>query len=296
MYRQRCVTRNALIFGFLFCFSALAADNQKAGLLLIAHGSHSETWNNTLREIGDKVEAKLDRSLFDGVEVAFMELSEPSIAQAVKGMERDRYARIIAVPLFMLPSAHCLFDIPAILGHYHDCRVTDNLRREGIALVDSHIPITLTSTLSASGTGMEILVDRLKALSVNPREEAIVLLVHGSDLFAPQWERFCSRFAALACARTGISYCDWAQVGVGQKFESSGIPVIHEAAANRRRVILIGGYMALSAQRILDRYVAKNAGRGHLEEIDIVAADTAVLPDDRIVEWILQSASSALSD
>jgi hypothetical protein len=276
---------------------SFAAPVEKAGLVIIVHGSSREVWNDMMRDMAAEVEQKLDRDLFAGSRLAFMEATGPTIAQVVESMEAEGYTRLVAVPVFTVQSEHTLFDVPAILGIYHDEETSHHLEEEGIEIVNARIPILYTSTFSCSNLMQEILMDRVRELSTNPQEEALVLLVHGSDAFAPVWDDISVDIGAQACGQTGISYFDWAQVAVGQRFGTAGLPAIMKAAGHRKRVIVVGSYIALSPRMIIDRYKQTNPGWGvtQLNSIDYVAAEKALFPDPRVTEWILNTAEAAFT-
>ena len=271
---------------------------EKTGLLVIAHGSRRAAWNEVFRDLDRQVAQRLDKSLFAGSRVAFMEMAEPTIAQVVRQMEEEGYTRIVAVPVFTAPSGHSMFDIPAILGLYHEDKLSVELEAEGIEKVHAQIPITLTATMSRTDLLKEILLDRVEAISSKPEEEALVLLVHGSKDFDQFWDRMILEIGMEVCGRTGITYFDWAGVAVGQKFREEGLPVLKKAAARRHRVLVVGVYQGLSAKRMLKGFSKGRNGENAelLEDLPLVASDESILPDERVVVWILKSAAAAVQE
>jgi len=94
---------------------------EKLGLLIIAHGSPAKQWNQPVLDIENQVKELLrtkNVTDFDEVQIALMEFTEPSIATVVKDMENKGITKIFALPLFIAPSGHSLYDIPTILGLY----------------------------------------------------------------------------------------------------------------------------------------------------------------------------------
>ena len=121
-----------LILLVLISINSLAQG--KIGLLIIAHGSPSEQWNQPVLYIENQVKELLKTkniSDFDEVRVALMEFNEPSISTVLKDMENNGITKIYALPLFIAPSEHSLYDIPTILGLYYDDGITNKLEEEG---------------------------------------------------------------------------------------------------------------------------------------------------------------------
>ena len=84
---------------------------ERAGVILVDHGSRREESNQLLLEV---VEAYRHHSQWQIVEPAHMELSEPSLATAfAKCVERG--AKLVVVfPYFLSPGRHWHSDIPAL--------------------------------------------------------------------------------------------------------------------------------------------------------------------------------------
>jgi len=61
-----------------------------------------------------------------------MEFTEPSIASVIKDFEEKGITKVFALPLFIAPSGHSIYDIPTILGLYFDKEMIDELKDEGI--------------------------------------------------------------------------------------------------------------------------------------------------------------------
>ncbi|MCG8344324.1 MAG: CbiX/SirB N-terminal domain-containing protein, partial [Chlorobiales bacterium] len=90
---------------------------KKIGVLLISHGSHSETWRNTLLKLEHNVREKvLVNPNVSGIKTAFMEYTEPSIATRLKEFDKEGYTDIVIIPILLTVSSHSFDDIPTIIG------------------------------------------------------------------------------------------------------------------------------------------------------------------------------------
>lgn len=275
---------------------ATKATGNAPGLLIIAHGAPSPKWNEPVLALQEQVIDALNMqgNPFKKVKICMMEFAKPTVADGVAEMERAGCDRIVVVPLLIAPSSHSHWDIPALLGLYSDEELENELKEEGATIIRPRIPIVITPPLSKSNLIPEIMLDRVKALSTNPANEALVILAHGDDFTMPLWQGLMKRIAVYICSETGISYADWAFVHVGQSY-SHAINVITGAAANRERVIIVGSYVSMGVTAMHQRFMrmAKHAMKGMdnpLDDIDIVTADNGLIPDPRLAKWIAETA------
>jgi sirohydrochlorin ferrochelatase len=274
----------------------------KPGLLIIAHGSPAPRWNEPVLGQEQKVRELLGPdNPFAKVKVVFMEFAEPNVADGVADLEKAGCSRIVAVPLLIAPSSHSHWDIPALLGLYSDAKIEKSLRDEGLRVLRSDVPITLTTTLAHSDVIEKVLLERVRALSGDPNEEAIVVLAHGSEAIPPAWDDLMKRTVTYLCGRTGISYGDWACVGVGQEYNQAAA-AIRTAAEHRKRVIVVGAYLSLGPKRMHDRWVSRfnrqeaqmHGFENPLDGLDVNLAEQGLLPDEMVTQWIAETAKGEI--
>lgn len=279
-----------LVFIFTYSFA-----QEKRGLLIIAHGSPAQQWNKPVLDLENQVKEMLKVKKvtdIDEVRVALMEFTEPSIATVVNDMESKGITKIFALPLFIAPSGHSLYDIPTILGLYYDKKMTDGIKEEGIKIIDTKIKITIGPTLNYENVMKDILLDKVKNLSDNPSEEALIILAHGDKNFMPIWEELTNETGNYILGKTGIEYFDNAFVEVGQSFAIDGVNAILKASENKKKVIVVGMYLSMGVKNI-----AKNSGivmmgktlesEKMIEGENIVFDRTGLLPNKKITEWIV---------
>jgi len=272
---------------------------EKTGLLIIAHGSPMKQWNQPVLDLENQVKELLKTkniSTFDEVRVALMEFTEPSIATVVEDMENKGITKIFALPLFIAPSGHSSYDIPTILGLYYDQEMIDVLKEEGTKIIDTKVKITVGPTLYYENVMKDILLDKVKSLSDNPAEEALIILAHGAENFMPIWEELTNETGNYILGKTGIEYFDKAFVEVGQSFAIDGVNPILKASENKKKVIVVGMYLSMGVKNM-----AENSGfimngrtietKKMFEGKNIVFAEQGLLPDKRIAEWLVERAN-----
>ena len=292
-----------IVFVLLFSFN-IVFSQEKAVLLIIAHGSPMSKWNDRVLKLEDEVKtilAKNETKRFESVRVAFMEFAEPSIHSAIKEFERAGIQRVFAVPLFIAPSGHSVFDIPTILGLYGDCEMRERIKKEGTAIVQTEINMTLGPTLSSSNVLKRIMLTRVQELSTKPDSEAVVLLAHGDDDFLTFWDSMCQDIGYYICAHTGIDYFDYVFVEVGQGFSSQGVPVILKAAEKKSKTLVVGLYLSMGTDKMASSPVFNFMGKQtNVKNLfsgkNIVFSPTGLLPDIRVAKWIVDMANSWVNE
>lgn len=292
-----------ILTAILLVISITAFAKDKTGLLIIAHGSPSPKWNQPVLSLEDSVQNLLNKKQitgFDEVRVALMEFSEPSVASVIAEMEGKGIDKIYALPLFISPSGHSVFDVPSILGLYYNKEVGDALKEEGTKIVNTKAQITVGPTLNYGDVIENILLDRVNELSENPKNEALVILAHGDNNFLPIWKNIADKAGNYILGNTGMEYYDKAFVEVGQSFAVDGINAIYNASQEKEKVIVVGIYVSLGVNRM-----PNGSGimmMGHTMKSDemlkgknIVYSDKGLLPSPKISEWIVDRANDWLN-
>ncbi|GBE27808.1 sirohydrochlorin cobaltochelatase [bacterium BMS3Bbin03] len=282
---------------FLLFYSIVCAQ-EKLGLLLIAHGSPMPQWNAPVLKIEKEVQTILSQkgcNQFSAVRVALMEFNEPSINTVIKDFEKRGIDKVYAIPLFIAPSGHSLFDIPAILGLYSDKDILNEIKSEGTEIVDTKVKITIGPTLNHGDILKNSMLDRVKALSTTPDSEGVVLLAHGDERFEPIWDSICKEIGYYVCAKTGIDYFDYAFVEVGQSFAAEGVPTILKAAEKKGKIIVVGLYLSMGVEKMANSSASLRMGKKTetkklFADKNIRFAKRGILPDKRISEWAVDRA------
>ena len=81
-------------------------------IILFAHGARDPEWAQPFRKIKRALEAKRPGVT---VELAFLELMEPALADAVAKLAGAGHPSITIAPLFMAQGGHLKNDLPKIL-------------------------------------------------------------------------------------------------------------------------------------------------------------------------------------
>ena len=82
------------------------------GLVLFAHGSRDPGWADPFRAVQRKVSSKKPALT---VELAFLQLMEPSLTEVVDRLVASRHTRLTIAPLFMAEGAHLKRDLAELM-------------------------------------------------------------------------------------------------------------------------------------------------------------------------------------
>ncbi len=118
--------------------------NGKRAALLIAHGSRRDAANLDLVGLADALRA---RAIYPIVEIAYLELAEPTILDGGRACVQQGADRVFLLPYFLSAGAH----------------VTDDLERFRRELSEQfpHVSFILCKALSLHPLLIDIVVDRL---------------------------------------------------------------------------------------------------------------------------------------
>lgn len=96
-------------------------------LLIIAHGSRLQASNDEVITLKDTLEPTLEKR-FSTLKVAFLELCEPSISQAISELVEGGVNEIVVLPYFLNKGRHVSEDVPrelaAMSSRYPELTIT----------------------------------------------------------------------------------------------------------------------------------------------------------------------------
>lgn len=195
----------------LFAIASCSPENEKAptngekkvGILLVNHGSHSETWRNMLLDIEENVSKEiLSYKGVSGIKTAFMEYNEPSIATQLKWFDDNGYTDVILVPIFLTVSSHYSHDIPVIAGLSSDPKIKESLAKEKIEVYKAKARVTITPPLDFTTLLKKNIARRVEALSKDSDNEAVLLVAYGDEQYNQQWEEMVSEIGKYLKVKT----------------------------------------------------------------------------------------------
>ena len=87
-------------------------DAKKLALVLFAHGARDAQWAEPFRALQKAVSGRRPDLT---VELAFLEIMEPALADCVARLAKGSHQRIVIAPLFLAQGGHLKKDLPRLL-------------------------------------------------------------------------------------------------------------------------------------------------------------------------------------
>jgi sirohydrochlorin ferrochelatase len=288
--------------------SAFAQAAPKVGILLLAHGGQPQ-WNERVLEVATRVNDSKP------TEVAFGMATRANIQAAIDKLAGRGVTEIIAVPLFVSSHSSVITSTEYLLGlraeapkdlaifakmnhaSHGATAAPDHSAHAGHAPaadpaspVTTTVPIRMTPALNRHPLVGAIVVDRAKSISVAPEKEAVILVAHGP---VPDEDnrRWLEDMAVLAQQIKGSA--PYASVEYMTVRDDAG-PAMREAATKELREKVsaqIGqGRKVLIVPHLMSFGGIEQGVKKRLEGLEYTMTTQALMPDGRIVQWVLASA------
>lgn len=288
----------------------VATQTSERGIVLMAHGG-SATWNATVSDLRAKVDARVP------TEVALGMATRATIQSAVDRLIERAVREIVAVPLFVSSHSSVIESTKYLLGARADAppdlavfaRMSHGPRptagaapehgehaapADGTRPVQSSVPIRVGKALDDHPIVADILVSRASAISRDPAHEAVVLVAHGPvpDADNALWLEDMNRLAVRV--RAAVPFAKVEAITVR---DDAPAPVREVATADLRALVTrlsSGGGSRVLIVPLLLSYGGIEAGiRKRLEGLDYTMASQGIMPDDRVLQWVLDAAGEA---
>lgn len=292
----------------------------KTGVLLLAHGGGA-SWNDRVNALSGKVAEKMP------IEVAFGMANRPSIQGAVDKLVAAGVTEIVAVPLFVSDHSSVITSTAYLLGARED--MPEDLRmfakmdhsshgakaapaaaeshaghaghaghgaaapaQDNTARVISPVPIRMTGALGRHRLVAEILSARASSISKDAANESVILVAHGPGE-DDENRRWVEDLLALAAGIHGavpfasvdaLTVRDDAEKPVRDAAAAELRALVEKRTSEKKRVLLVPVLMSYGG---IEKGIQKR-----LEGLDYTMPGHGLMPDDRLVAWVLEMASA----
>ena len=287
----------------LVLLSALLAPGivEAQGILLLAHGGRDD-WNQKVLELASQVDSTRP------VEVAFGMANKRTIQDALHRLEERDVTEVVAVPLFVSSHSSVFRATEYLLGSREDAPpqleafARMGARRssgssgsdpgfEWTTPVETAIPISVTMALDGHALVAEILLSRAEDVSRTPEEEVVVLVAHGPSTGEDNalWLENMSTLVEQMRPHTRFSRIEHLTVR-----DDASDPVRDQATAELRTLVedvVEEGKTVLIVPLLLSYGGIEVGIRRRLEGLPYRMARQALLPDERLSEWVLMQAT-----
>lgn len=293
----------------LLCSAAVCANAQppgQTGVLLLAHGGAAQ-WNERVTAVARAVDHT------QPTEVAFGMAWRASIQAAVDKLAARGVTSIVAVPLFVSSHSSVITSTEYLLGLRAEApadltifaRMEHSAHGAPASAASEHaahrpaadpaspvtktVPIRMTPAFNRHPIIAQIVADRARSISKAPATEAVILVAHGPvpDEDNRRWLDDMKVLAEQVTSAAPFASVDYMTVR-----DDAG-PAMREAATKdlRGRVEqqVAAGRTVLIVPHLMSFGGIEQGIRKRLEGLSYVMTSQALMPDERIVEWVRAS-------
>ena len=271
------------------------------GVLLLAHGGQPQ-WNERVQDVARRVNQQMP------AEVAFGMATRASIKTAIDQLVARGVTEIVAVPLFISSHSSVITSTEFLLGlrpdppkdlaifakmnHASHGAAGDHgahAAEDPASPIKSVVPIRMTSAFNRHALIGAILADRARSISTAPVSEAVIVVAHGPvpEDDNRRWLEDMSVLAEQVRKAAPFAAVDYMTVR-----DDAG-PAIRDAATQELRAKVeahrAAGRRVLIVPHLMSFGGIEKGLRKRLEELEYTMTTQGVLPDDRVVEWVLDS-------
>lgn len=275
--------------------SSFFTEDKKIGVLLVNHGSHSETWRNTLIALEHQVtDSILATGEIQGIKTAFMEYTEPSIATRLREFDAEGYTDIVIVPVFLTVSTHSFDDIPTIIGKKEDPQSMETLKLEKIARYTPNARTYITPLLDFTDILRKNVLRRFQQLSKDPSSEGLVMIAYGDATYLQEWTNLLQDVGDYVTEQTGITSFSSGWCGHLVRYSAdSTTEAIRRVLKEKPTAVVIPVLVAVD-----EDFQVKIIGDGiaavKAEEGKVLYKSDAILPDRNIEHWVIEAVSESI--
>ena len=297
----------ALHLACLLIVGALGGSKASAeppGILLLAHGGSTE-WNMQVSNLARQVDGTAP------TEVAFGMATRATIQAAIDRLAARGVTKVVAVPLFVSSWSSVIASTEYLLGVRADAppelaiyarmshsqgsgdagRHDDHGASDQQTPIKTTVPIRMAPALNDHPIVADILTSRARSISRNAAQEAVVLVAHGptADDENRRWQK---DMASIAEQMGRVAR--FASIDAVTLRDDAPKPIRDRATAELRALVMkrIGeGRRVLIVPLLVSFGGIERGLRQRLEGLAYAMPQAALVPDDRLVAWVLAMAN-----
>ncbi len=268
-----------------------STEGKKVGVLLVNHGSRSQTWRNALTSLEESVRPEILRDKRIGaVSTAFMEYTEPSIATKLREFDAEGYTDVVIVPVFLTVSSHTFDDIPTIIGQKEDASSLQSLKIEKIERYTPRARVHITPTLDFAGILKENILRRVKALSVKADEEALVLIAYGDATYESEWISLLKDVSDHVRQKIGISEHTHAWCGHLVHYDPRKTTDAITAVLEKRKTAIVVPVLVAHDEMFQVKIIGDGIANVPENKTRVRYKPDSILPDENVSAWVIDIA------
>lgn len=262
--------------------------NQKVGILLVNHGSRSETWRQALLDLETSVkDSILAGGEVSGIKTAFMEYNEPSIATRLKEFDAEGFTDVIIVPVFLTVSPHSFDDIPTIIGQKEDPQSLEVLKIEKIERYTPKARTHITPLLDFTNIVQQNILRRVEALSTDSANEGLVMIAYGDETYTKEWSELLNNVGDYVKQHTGISAHAHGWCGHIAHYNPDSTTVAINRVLNQKKKAIVVPVLVAHDEMFQVQIIGDGIAKIKNYQSVVTYKPDAILPDPNVSQWVI---------
>ena len=251
-----------------------------AGVLVLAHGG-SAAWNQTVQET--VAQARLPLPVEVAFGMGFHEHEAQALQAAVDRLEARGAQQLIVVPLLVSSHSEVFRQLEYLLGARQESPIPGSP-----VPIARRVPVRFTAPLEGGACVAEVLWERSRALSRDPRRETVILVAHGPNTARDNraWMAVLRRWSLDVQGRGGF-----------RKVEAATLRDDAEPTVEARATRALRRQVARAARQGPVLIVPVLVARGGIEQtipdrlegLTYTFSGETLLPHPRISAWIAET-------
>jgi hypothetical protein len=262
--------------------------DKKIGVLMVNHGSRSETWRNSLLQLEQEVkDSILAGGIVQGTKTAFMEYTEPSIATRLKEFDAEGYTDVIIVPIFLTVSPHSFDDIPTIIGKKEDPQSMEMLKIEKIERYTPKARTTIAPLLDFTDIVKKNVLRRVQALSEDAANEGVVLMAYGDETYVKEWSDLLDSTGAYVERHTGMGHHSWGWCGHIAHYNPDSTTVAINRVLKHENMAVVVPVLVAHDEMFQIKIIGDGIAAIPDTKTRVIYKPDAILPDPNVSRWVI---------
>lgn len=276
--------------------SNLAGTKKKIGVLLVNHGSRSETWRNSLLDLETRVkDSILNNTAVEATKTAFMEYTEPSIATRLKEFDAEGFTDVIIVPIFLTVSSHSFDDIPTIIGTKEDPQSLETLKVDNIERYTPKAQTHITPLLDFSDILKKNILRRTLAISNAPAKEGLVLIAYGDATYSKEWTALLNDVGEYVKSNSGIDNHSYGWCGHVAHYNPDSTTVAINRVLKNKETALVVPVLVAHDEMFQVKIIGDGIANIKNSKEKVQYKADSILPDTNVEKWVIDVVTKYLN-
>jgi len=270
--------------------------NKKIGVLMVNHGSRSETWRNALLALETSVKDSILKSgVVKGTKTAFMEYTEPSIATRLKEFDKEGYTDVIIVPIFLTVSPHSFDDIPTIIGQKENPESVEALKLEKIERYTPKAKTYLTPLLDFTDMLEKNVLRRFQSISKDASKEGLVMMAYGDVTYVKEWSELLTKVGNYVSKNTGMTDFSFGWCGHIATYNPDSTTVAIKRVLRKKDVAVVIPVLVAHDEMFQIKIIGDGIGKIKNDKEKVIYKPDAILPDANVEKWVISAAADQVN-